>query len=223
MFSAKGSYNNQCLQWGMDKSCMSTSLVVCRTLVRAELVILRKQFIVVCFVCKHWGYFSAFVVVMMNILVLWWLAARKDSFVVNILVIWILQIAIHIGGNEYDGFNFSEADHVKYMCTYTLCFAWNIYFGFLCNSCLRLSSFQHKFFNIQSNLGSWTPWIMNSLVYEQIFQTQSVSDEVLCLELWTCKMSKKKKNPLPNNNISLPHHLLLMPSTLLHTGTVKLN
>jgi len=26
---------------------------------------------------------------------------------------------------------------------------------------------------------------------------------------------KKKKNPLPNNNISLPHHLPLTPSTLL--------
>jgi hypothetical protein len=34
---------------------------------------------------------------------------------------------------------------------------------------------------------------------------------------------KKEKNPLPNNNISLPHHLPLMPSTLLHTGMVKLN
>jgi len=33
---------------------------------------------------------------------------------------------------------------------------------------------------------------------------------------------KKKKNPLPNNNISLPHCLPLTPSTLLHTGTVKL-
>jgi len=28
---------------------------------------------------------------------------------------------------------------------------------------------------------------------------------------------KKKKNPLPNNNISLPHHLPLTPSTLLLT------
>jgi len=28
---------------------------------------------------------------------------------------------------------------------------------------------------------------------------------------------KKKKDPLPNNNISLPHHLPLTPSTLLHT------
>ena len=34
---------------------------------------------------------------------------------------------------------------------------------------------------------------------------------------------KKKKNPLPNNNISLPHHLPLTPSTLLRTGAVKLN
>jgi len=33
----------------------------------------------------------------------------------------------------------------------------------------------------------------------------------------------RRKIPLPNNNISLPHHLPLMPSTLLHTGTVKLN
>ena len=32
---------------------------------------------------------------------------------------------------------------------------------------------------------------------------------------------KKKKNPLPNNSISLPHHLPLTPSTLLHAGTVK--
>ena len=37
------------------------------------------------------------------------------------------------------------------------------------------------------------------------------------------RVRKKKKNPLPNNNISLPHHLPLTPSTLLHTGTVKLN
>ena len=28
---------------------------------------------------------------------------------------------------------------------------------------------------------------------------------------------KKKKNPLPNNNISLPHHLPFTPSTLLLT------
>ena len=38
---------------------------------------------------------------------------------------------------------------------------------------------------VQSNLGSRTPRIMNSSVYEQIFQTQSVSDDVLCLELRT--------------------------------------
>jgi len=100
------------------------------------------------FDCTHWGYFSAFVIVMMNILVLWWLAARKDGFVVNVLVIWILRIEIHVGGNEYDGFKFSEADRVKYMCTYTLYFAWNIYFGILYNFCLRLFSFQDEFFDI---------------------------------------------------------------------------
>ena len=79
-------------------------------------------------------------------------------------------------------------------------------------------------FLIQSNLGSRTPRIMNNSVYEQIFRTQSVSDDVLCLELRTCKQSRvvprerrKKKIPLPNNNISLPHHLPLTPSTLLLT------
>ena len=96
---------------------------------------------------------------------------------------------------------------------------------------------------------------MNNSVYEQIFRTQSVSDDVLCLELRTIlgfdnedsaviddivslgknmglevnnevglkhsrvvpRDRKKKKNPLPNNNISLPHHLPLTPSTLLLT------
>ena len=42
---------------------------------------------------------------------------------------------------------------------------------------------------MQSNLGSRTPRIMNSSVYEQIFRTQSVSDDVLCLELRTRKPS----------------------------------
>jgi len=40
---------------------------------------------------------------------------------------------------------------------------------------------------IQSNLGSRTPRIMNNSVYEKIFRTQSVSDDVLCLELRTHK------------------------------------
>ena len=53
---------------------------------------------------------------------------------------------------------------------------------------LRISlCFDHS--HIQSNLGSRTPRIMNSSVYEQIFRTQSVSDDVLCLELRTCKPS----------------------------------
>ena len=85
---------------------------------------------------------------------------------------------------------------------------------------------------MQSNLGSWMPQIMNNSVYEQISRTQSVSDDVLCLELRTREPSTsrgdklgvsasavfveewssgrdRKKNPLPNNNISLPHHLPL--------------
>ena len=33
---------------------------------------------------------------------------------------------------------------------------------------------------------------------------------------------KEKESPLPNNNISLPHHPPFTPSTPLHTGTVKL-
>ena len=78
----------------------------------------------------------------------------------------------------------------------------------------------------QSDLSSQMPRIMNNSVYEQIFQTQSVSDDVLCLELRNTQAvprdRKKKKNPLPNNNMSLPHHLPLTPSTLLHTGTGKL-
>jgi hypothetical protein len=44
-------------------------------------------------------------------------------------------------------------------------------------------------YRIQSNLGSRTPRIMNNSVYEQIFRTQSVSDDVLCLDFWTRKPS----------------------------------
>ena len=96
---------------------------------------------------------------------------------------------------------------------------------------------------------------MNISVYEQIFRTQNVSDDVLCLQLRKLlgfdnedsavigdivslgknmglevntkvglKQSrvvprdrKKKKYPFPNNNIPLPHHLPLTPSTLLLT------
>jgi len=43
--------------------------------------------------------------------------------------------------------------------------------------------------NNQSNLGSRTPRIMNSSVYEKILRTQSLSDDVLCLELRTRKPS----------------------------------
>jgi len=49
---------------------------------------------------------------------------------------------------------------------------------------------------IQSNLGSRTPRIMNNSVYEQIFRTQSVSDDVLCLELRTRKPSTSWSNKL---------------------------
>ena len=72
--------------------------------------------------------------------------------------------------------------------------------------------------SVHKHLGSWTVQFT-----KKIFWTQSVSDDVLCLELRTRKPSKNKENPLPNNKISLPHHLPLTPSTLLHTGAVKLN
>ena len=81
--------------------------------------------------------------------------------------------------------------------------------------------------SVHERLVSWTIRFTN-----KFFRTQSVSDDVLCLELrtrepstsWGKKGQKKRKRiPLPNNNISLPHHLPLTPSTLLHTGTVKLN
>ena len=49
---------------------------------------------------------------------------------------------------------------------------------------------------IQSNLGSRKPRIMNNSVYEQIFRTQSVSDDVLCLELRTRKPSTSWSNTL---------------------------
>jgi len=124
---------------------------------------------------------------------------------------------------------------------------------FQTNPSLRLLKNSHIIYIYrESNLGSRTPRITNNSFYEQIFRTQSVSDDVLCLELRTRKPSKRrqkqitpdnflvrlrpsgseaesrgakrqKNNPLPNNNISLPHHLPLTPSTLLHTGTVKLN
>ena len=42
---------------------------------------------------------------------------------------------------------------------------------------------------LRSNLGSRTPRIMNSSVYKQIFRTQGVSGDVLCLELRTRKQS----------------------------------
>ena len=53
---------------------------------------------------------------------------------------------------------------------------------------------------IQSNLGSRTPRIMNNSVYEQIFRTQSVSDDVLCLELRTRKPSKRRQKHITLDN-----------------------
>jgi len=53
-------------------------------------------------------------------------------------------------------------------------------------------------------------------------RSQTIEEVEKLLLIWI-ETEKRKKNPLPNSNVSLPHHLPLMPSTLLHTGTVKLN
>ena len=53
---------------------------------------------------------------------------------------------------------------------------------------------------IQSNLGSWTPRITNNSVYEQIFRTQSVSDDVVCLKLPTRKLSKRRQKQITLDN-----------------------
>jgi len=52
----------------------------------------------------------------------------------------------------------------------------------------------------QSNLGSRTPRITNNSVYEQIFRTQSVSDDVLCLELRTRKPPKRRQKQITPDN-----------------------
>jgi len=54
---------------------------------------------------------------------------------------------------------------------------------------------------VQSNLGSRTPQITNNSVYEQIFRTQIVSDDVLCLELRTRKPSKRRPKQITLDNI----------------------
>jgi hypothetical protein len=52
-----------------------------------------------------------------------------------------------------------------------------------------VTRFSPSLSEVQSNLGSRTPRIMNNSVYEQIFRTQRVSDDVLYLELRTRKPS----------------------------------
>ena len=56
---------------------------------------------------------------------------------------------------------------------------------------------------LQSNLGSRTPRITNNSVYEQIFGIQSVSDDVLCLELRTRKPSKRRQKQITLDNFLL--------------------
>jgi len=60
---------------------------------------------------------------------------------------------------------------------------------------------------IQSNLGSWTPRITNNSVYEQIFRTQSVSDDILCLELRTRTPSKRRQKQITLDNFLVRQRL----------------
>ena len=79
--------------------------------------------------------------------------------------------------------------------------------------------------SVYERLGSWTIRFMNK------FSEHKASRMMYCVLSYEHashqhrgkKDRKKKKNPLPNNNISLPHHLPLTPSALLHTGKLKLN
>jgi hypothetical protein len=70
-----------------------------------------------------------------------------------------------------------------------------ILFPIMCSLCCFVPQHLETQFtfneNIQSNLGSRTPRITNNSVYEQIFRTQSVSDDVLCLQLRTRKPSTR--------------------------------
>ena len=64
---------------------------------------------------------------------------------------------------------------------------------------------QHKpttctYSKLQSNLASRTPRITNNSVYEQMFRTQSVSDDVLCLELRTRMPSKRRQKQITLDN-----------------------
>ena len=70
----------------------------------------------------------------------------------------------------------------------------------------------HESKDIQSNLGSWTSRIMNSSVQEQIFLTQSVSDDVLCLELRSRKPSTSWSDKL-GESPSKQHFTSSPPST----------
>jgi len=50
------------------------------------------------------------------------------------------------------------------------------------------------------NIRTVKPRFTNNSVYEQIFRTQSVSDDVLCLELRTCKPSKRRQKQITLDN-----------------------
>ena len=83
---------------------------------------------------------------------------------------------------------------------------------------------------VQSNLGSRTPRIMNNSVYEQIFRTQSVSNDVLCLELrtrkpstsWKNRQKKEKESPSKQHFTSSPPSTYAVNSPPYRYGKTKL-
>ena len=75
--------------------------------------------------------------------------------------------------------------------------------------------------SVHERLGSWTIRFTNK------FSKHKVSRMTYCVSSYEHASRQHRgviswKNPLPNNNISLPHHLPLTPSALHHTGTYSM-
>jgi hypothetical protein len=92
---------------------------------------------------------------------------------------WCLQL------NGYAGYKMTVKNfqHVQCFLLYPLCF---VRITYVWTYIILITQSE---IIIQSDLGSRTPRVMNNSVYEQIFRIQSVSDDVLCLELRTRKPS----------------------------------
>jgi len=95
-------------------------------------------------------------------------------------VVWFKRAQDSFSGGK-------AADGVKLVTHIRLCL----------DHCMAFSPLKRK---VQPNLGSRTPRITNNSVYEQIFRTQNVSDEVLCFELRTRKPSKRRQKQITMDN-----------------------